>query len=90
LSWCGMSELAVAGSKSSSTVATMLVVETAGAARRLERPATEEDCRGGRRGLSTVSTPPEVDAPGAANPYGLGLAEEKKSLSSNYHDEEPS
>jgi hypothetical protein len=53
----------------------MPVVETAGAARRLGRQAVEEDHRGGRRGSSTVPTPPEVDAPRAAQKSGRPAAE---------------
>jgi hypothetical protein len=44
----------------------MPVVEAAGVARRSGRPAAEEDHRGGRRGSSMVATPPEIDAPRAA------------------------
>jgi hypothetical protein len=50
------------GSKSTSTVATMLVVEAPGVGRRSGRPATEEDRRRERWRPSTVSTSLEVDA----------------------------
>jgi hypothetical protein len=48
----------------------MLVVEAARVARRLGRPAAEEDRMGGCQGSSTVATPPEVDAPGAIQKSG--------------------
>jgi hypothetical protein len=44
----------------------MPMVEAAGVARRLGRPAVEEDRRGGRQGSSMVTTTLEVDASGAA------------------------
>jgi hypothetical protein len=63
--WYGRSGPAVAGSKISSTVATMSVMEAPGVARRSSQPAAEEDCRGERWRPSTVATLPKVDAQGA-------------------------
>jgi hypothetical protein len=63
MSWCGRSEPAAVGSKSSSTMATTLVVEVPGVVQRSDRPATEEDRKGERFRSSTVSTPPKVDVP---------------------------
>jgi hypothetical protein len=65
-SWCGRSGPPAADSKSSSTVATMSMVEAPGAAQSLGCPAMEEDRRGQHWRPSTVSTPPEVDALGVA------------------------
>jgi hypothetical protein len=64
--WYGRSGLAVASSKSSSTVATMPVVEAPGVARRSSQPTVEEDSRGQHWRPSTMATPPEVGAQGAA------------------------
>jgi hypothetical protein len=65
----------VVGFKSSSTVATMSLVEAAGAAQRLRRPTVEEDRKGGHRGSSMVATPSEVDAPGEAQKLGYPAVE---------------
>jgi hypothetical protein len=43
----------------------MPMVEEAGAVRWSGQPAAKEDRRGGHRGSSTVTTPPEVDVPEA-------------------------
>jgi hypothetical protein len=59
------------GSKSSSTVAMMSMVEVPGAARRSGRPAAEENHMGERWRLST---PPEVDAPGVTQRSGRPVA----------------
>jgi hypothetical protein len=76
LSWCGRSGPAAAGSKSSSTVPTMLVVEAPDLAQKLGRPAAEEDCRRECWGSSTMSTLPEVDAPWATQMSDQSATEE--------------
>jgi hypothetical protein len=68
----------VAGSKSSSTVATTSVVEAPGVMRRSGRPTTKEDHRGEHCRSSMMCMPPQVDTPGAVQRSGRPAAEEDR------------